>query len=173
MPLARSFGAVVVPALLGAAVFGGSPRVAAACPTQSIASLQAVCADPEYGARVRFCYAPVNNWYFKEHVVNSGTDACQGGDIDMTLSPFMSTTGCIVDSVVNENGPAANVAPCDDTTLQKVFTGPTLLQVNDCEFDNTQLIRVTTSTGSPPSAVKTTITPTSPVGAAQSVACAY
>ena len=170
MSLVRSFRAVTVLALLGGAALGGS-RLEAACPAQTIQNLQATCGQ-EYGALVTFCYNPAPYWWFKENVVG-GPGNCQGGAIDQTTNPFQSVNSCVGDEVLNNNGPAGNVAPCTDTTYQAIFTGPTQPQVNDCSFANTQLITVTDGTGNPPSSVKTTITPTAPAGAAQSVACRY
>ncbi len=173
MSCSRSLGPVVAVVALAASL--GGVRLEAGgtqCPVQEIRNLEARCAQ-EYGALVTFCYAPAPLWWFKESVVGGGDDVCQPGGIDQTTNPFQSRSSCIGDEVLDLNGPPGDVAPCDDTTFQKVFTGPTQLQVNDCQYANTQLIEVTDAQGDPPSAVKTTITPTAPLGAAASVACRY
>jgi hypothetical protein len=170
MTFARSFGSPAVLALVAGATLGVAP-LEANCPAQNIQNLQAACGQ-EYGALVTFCYNPAPYWWFKENVV-SGPGDCQGGDIDQTTNPFQSVNSCVGDEVLNNNGPAGDHAPCTDTTFQTIFAGPTQPLVEQCPFANTQLIEVTLPTGNPPGAVKTTITPTAPPGAAQSVACPY
>ncbi|MCP4218517.1 MAG: DUF4157 domain-containing protein [bacterium] len=131
--------------------------VPSACPPQVVTMSGAKCGN-QYGALGKYCYSGTQNWWFKEKVKNGPGPLCQPGNINQTTQPIQSSTGCVVDRIFNNNGPPANVAPCDDTTFQTVFAGPTKADVEKCQYKNTQVIKVSVTKGSNPKSgkVKTT-----------------
>jgi hypothetical protein len=131
--------------------------VSTTCPTQTVSMSGAECGT-RYGAVGRYCYSGAAGWWFKERVVNGPGAHCQGGSITQTSTPFQSRNGCVGDQIFDFNGPPGNVAPCSDTTFQTVFTGPTQATVEQCQYQNTQVIDVTRTAGSNPPSGKVTTT---------------
>lgn len=132
------------------------------CPTQIAIGLSAVCGI-DYGGYIMLCYPGAENWWFVEHVT-SGTCTCSAGPIEYTKDPTQSSSGCLLDEIVNTNGPPTSVGPCSDTTYQTVCCGPTVEKVFCCSYSNTQVISV--SSGSSPGTVTTS-------SAGTSVKCNY
>lgn len=132
------------------------------CPTQSAYGLTALCGT-DYGGHIMLCYPGAENWWFLEHVT-SGTRTCTSGEIEQTTDPVQAPTGCLIDEIINPNGPPQNVGPCSDTTYQTVCCGPTREKVYCCSYSNTQVITV--SSGSSPGTVTTS-------SAGASVECSY
>jgi hypothetical protein len=120
------------------------------CPPQKVTMSGAKCGE-QYGAVGKYCYKGAKNWWFKENVKNGPSPLCQEGEIDQTTDPIQSSSGCVTDLIFNNNGPPEDVAPCTDTTFQTVFAGPTEAEVEKCQYKNTQVIKVTKNSKTPPS----------------------
>jgi len=123
------------------------------CPIQTVTMSGAKC-DAEYGAVGKYCYSGTKNWWFKERVKNASGTLCQPGSIDQTSTPFQASSGCVQDLIFDKNGPPSKVAPCNDTTYQTVFAGPTEADVEKCQYPNTQVIEVIVAKGSSPKSGK-------------------
>jgi hypothetical protein len=132
------------------------------CPTQSAIGFGAQCGTI-YGGYIEYCYCGAQNWWFKESVT-WGAHTCSSGGIGQTSDPFPSIDGCVIDQITNSNGPPQDVGPCSDTTYQTVYCGPTKATVEQCSYNNTQVITV--SSGSSPGTVTTS-------SAGASVHCGY
>jgi len=123
------------------------------CPKETITMSGAKCGT-QYGAVARYCYDGAAGWWFKESVKNGPGPLCQPGNINQTTTPFQSQNPCIADRIFDNNGPPKDVAPCDDTTFQTVFIGPTKDKVEQCQYQHTQVINVTVTKGSNPKSGK-------------------
>jgi len=113
------------------------------CPTQTVTMGRARC-GASYGAIGRYCYSGARGWWFKENVVMGSPNTCDPGtSISQTATPFQTSGNCIEDRIYNINGPPSKVAPCKMVTTQTIFTGPTKGTVEQCEYNNEQIIEVT------------------------------
>jgi hypothetical protein len=112
------------------------------CPSQVVHVSNPRCRR-KYGALAEYSYGDgVKNWWFKEEV-HSGPRSCQWGDIGQKREAIPSPSGALYDDILNYNGPPRKVAPCSDITYQTVFMGPTKDDVEKCQYQNTQVIKVT------------------------------
>jgi hypothetical protein len=126
----------------------------AKCPTQTVTMSREQC-GADYGAVGKYCYNGATGWWFKEKVVMGSPNTCvPGAKIDMTSTPFQAKGNCVADEIINQNGPPSGVAPCKIATKQTVFTGPTEAAVEQCKYENTQVIEVTVTKGSKPKSGK-------------------
>jgi hypothetical protein len=117
--------------------------LARCCPTQTVTMSGAQC-GAKYGAIGTYCYSGANNWWFKEKVVMGSPNTCvPGATINQTTTPFQASGNCVSDEIFNFNGPPAKVAPCKIVTNQTVFTGPSKAEVENCKYNNEQIVEVT------------------------------
>jgi hypothetical protein len=103
--------------------------------------------DPEcntrYGAIATLSYTrAATNWYWKEKVTNATGPQCSGEQISQTDTPEPMPDGTVKDEIFNLNGPPSTVAPCTHTTFQTAFIGPTKDNVEHCQYENKQEIKV-------------------------------
>jgi hypothetical protein len=132
-------------------------------PSENASGCGAVCGTV-YGGCIKYCFPCAQGWWFKEKVSWGAATCSSGGTITQTTDAFLSPNGCMTDTRTNGNGPPQNVGPCSDTTNQTIYCGPTYDTNEQCSFNNTQIITV--SSGSSPGTVTT-----SSAGAA--VSCSY
>jgi hypothetical protein len=119
------------------------------CPTQTVTMSGARC-GASYGAIGRYCYSGASGWWFKERVVMGTPNTCApGASINQTSTPIQATGNCVQDEITNPNGPPSRVAPCRIVTNQTVFAGPTASDVEQCQYNNEQIIEVTVTSASP------------------------
>ena len=71
--------------------------------------------------------------------------SCTKGPVHQASEPTRHKHECGDDMIFNHNGPPSKVAPCKDTTLQTIFTGPTEAEVEKCKYPHTQVVEVTVS----------------------------